>query len=106
MQDLEQQNLISGVVLADDPSKPKADSCLNNVDNPESSQRIGASHTPELIEEILDKAINRFSEQLNQAEKRGFEKAIQAIRENPSAVGLDTTVPNFLSDIKPDIWER
>ena len=58
-------------------------------------------------EDVFERFADKIATCIAQAEERGYRRAIEAMKEaERKAVEHDRSVPNFLSDIRPDIWEN
>lgn len=57
------------------------------------------------VERIVDKTLSRLTDKLREAEERGFRRAVEMARNNPEALGIDRSVPNFLASVRKDIWD-
>lgn len=57
------------------------------------------------VSRLLDMAFERWTQELQKAEERGRAKAEADMRRQlASATDRENTVPNFLTDMKPDFW--
>lgn len=100
-------NLISGVVSDDSsdsfslPSQPAADFA-----EPEPQPAPECRAVPvEFIKDIVDKAVDRFADEMRRAEERGYAKAMDESRAARLDLGdRDKCCPNFLADVRADIW--
>lgn len=93
----------------------------DNVSSQETDQspQSGKDTLTDFEERILDKLSKTIDEcitaahgamadvekRIREAEERGFKRAIEMARQNPAEMGVLPTVPNFLADVRPDIWE-
>lgn len=127
MKSLEQQNLISGVVGTDPaettesvaagtdtPATNNAQSGLINESNPDQrpndTENSGvnkpiAPETRDNFDELVEKVAHKMAERLIEAEERGFQRAIEALKTAAGPVARENSRPNFLADIRRDIWE-
>lgn len=111
MENINQQNLISGIVDAE--AVPEASASSQSPNPAPRSDSLNLSEIPEntasqvqVVERLLDRTLDRFADKLREAEERGFRKALEMARLNPEQVGISPSVPNFLADIRPDIWDN
>ena len=107
-----QENLISGVVNAAGSTTLSAEDVSRNqsresdADTSESSTSAVSVDTNPFDEAAIDRFADRIIERIRQAEENGFKKAVEKVRQNPEQFGITSSVPNFLADIRPDIWEN
>lgn len=124
MEHLEKQNLISGVIDAtarntahDNITAPSDAASVDRSENqPEpltdgqvegipSEQTDNDSKLEEIVGKVFDRTISRFQESLVEAEERGFRRALEMARQPPEALGISRSVPNFLADVRRDVWD-
>lgn len=120
MKELEQTNLISGIIDAHNGSTDATDATAGqntpatidtNVEQP--TQSVGCTPDEEhedsvkrMAETVLGIALERLADTVKEAEKRGFDKALDMARRNPESLGIRTSVPNFLSTVRRDLWDN
>ena len=126
MENLEQQNLIDGIVgpeesltgetpemsdktVVDENGTPSA-SPTGKGEDTESGQATGGRFESEMtesfFERMVERSLTRLAHEVSEAEERGFRRGLEAARRQ-YAKETDNlkSVPNFLADIRPDIWE-
>lgn len=96
MENLQDSNLISGVVASEHAN------ATNEAQTPDNTLEERIKLT---VKEMLDGALESHRQQLAEAEQRGFHRALEMARNNPETLGISRSVPNFLTDVRPDIWE-
>lgn len=103
------RNLISGVTDAAEPeSSPEKGSApvSGNTSDGHPRTEAEADRTDSLmVERIAERVVSLMDDRMAEAEKRGYQKAVDEARAHPENLGIDTTVPNFLLDVRPDVWE-
>ena len=106
--------------LLENESEEYVDSQETAVTNPELDETepsIGETEIKEpekeaisvetIIEQAVGASFERIATELLQAEARGFKRGLDTARTNPELAGItDNTVPNFLADIRRDVWEN
>lgn len=121
-----QQNLISGVVDGTETGlqEPQTantekhegegtaepDETGENAQETEADAQAGTGETTgrnenEDMKALFGKFMNHFEDKMREAEDRGFKRALEMARQNPGSLGIEASVPNFLTDIRPDMWE-
>lgn len=121
MKNFNQSNLISGDTKAQTPEVSGACSSdstmVETVMNPQSPDAEtpknddGAevanpdSMHDQLVERLLDRTLERLADKIRQAEEQAFRRAIDTVRQNPAEFGICNSVPNFLADVRRDVWE-
>lgn len=113
MENLDEKNLISGIVDAEDmpgdgatvPAvmSAKTEAVLDTQAEP---GREELNENESLVERVLQRTLDRLADTLADAEERGFKRALEMARQNPAEFGITDSVPNFLADIRRDVWEN
>lgn len=114
MENLENENLISGIVDGADASvgQPVQDSTTgeDTGDREEVATEPGSAdrEVPDgKIAEIVERVFERMKTRLKEAEEAGFRRAIELARSNPEAIGIRTaSAPNFLAEVRRDVWDN
>lgn len=107
MKNLENENLISGVSTGasrdEEVERQETDESVS-PEEPESDPGadVPASGT---VDRIVERVCERLDERMKAAEERGYRRAMEEIRQRREALGLDNSVPNFLADIRRDVWD-
>lgn len=95
MENLENHNLISGVV--GDEATPAS--------SPTASPEVSPASSP-AADDLIDAVIGRFAERIEQAEERAYRRALETLRNEAAAqTQPERTVPNFLADLRRDVWD-
>lgn len=103
MEHLEQENLISGVVDAHTESAV-SDGVATTAPVSVSSENVMPEDVETVMKRVLDSALAEQERRIAEAEERGFRRAVDMARQNPESLGISRSVPNFLADVRPDIW--
>ena len=102
METLNSENLISGAIDAEEQEtcglEPVNDA--PTAETPPDPVPEASSPDEELIKRIVDASCERFADKLLEAEERGFNRALELSQRSQSS----RSVPNFLADVRPDVW--
>lgn len=103
MKTLDEENLISGIIDAVENDETAAGDSMA-TDEAVPSEEPAPDHEA-IIERVVDRTLDRLADRLKEAEERGFRKAVELARSNPDRLGIDRSVPNFLADVRRDVWD-
>ncbi len=116
MKKLDDENLISGIIDAvenDEPEAVATESVEGSLAESEVSAEPAEATVPAETDEahetivatLVDKTLKRLGDKIREAEERGFRKAVEMARRNPAELGISRSVPNFLADVRRDVWD-
>lgn len=69
-------------------------------------EQILPQTTPQPREDVFERFAEKLAASIAEAEQRGYCRAIEAMKEaERKTIERDRSVPNFLSDVRRDMWE-
>lgn len=73
---------------------------------PESPEPESVTDNFEPSENFFDRFAEKLASSIAEAEERGYKRALELLKASQrDAMERDRSVPNFLSDVRRDIWE-
>lgn len=125
-----EDNLISGVVNAEDPAREYAVPATPSPENDSESEsenqlntdtgvgvadsdNVTAAHKSygdtgqlkDIVSEWLAETLGDIEQRLAKAEEEGFNRAVEMLRNANTAPRTVKSVPNFLADVRKDVWD-
>ena len=127
MENLENENLISGIVSVENVDESahanqegnqndegsQIDNLFSTIDEKstdcteESVENIDgeAFGAGSKMEKVFEQMLTRMEQRLEQAHERALNNAIETLRKKPQLTESNRSVPNFLVDVRKDVWE-